>query len=154
MVWWMLPGKLLTYRFFFKLITESSMYILCHHVLKIQPILNLQGWIENYKGKFEKLFAEKYMLGECRLSPYFDRSFIQYYAIHAYGENIPALYESVTSSNFITYNYNSFLTVLKKNIPAWEVISLEEEQANEKQANEHYRKGVELYYKNNFEKAD
>lgn len=114
---------------------------------------NLQQWIENYKGKFVKLFTEKYMLDECRLSPYFDRSFIQYYAIHAYGENIPALYESTASSNFITYNYNNFLTVLKKDIPAWEVISIEEELAIEKQANEHFRKALDLYYKKEYEKA-
>lgn len=114
---------------------------------------NLQQWIENYKGKFVKLFTEKYMLDECRLSPYFDRCFIQYYAIHAYGENIPALYESVASSNFITYNYNNFLTVLKKDIPAWEVISIEEELAIEKLANEHFRKALDLYYKKEYDKA-
>ncbi len=110
----------------------------------------LQKWIDNYKGKFEILFKEKYKLDECRLSPYFDRSFIQYYAIHAYGENIPALYESAASSNFITYNYNNFLTVLKKNIPSWEVISVEEELAKERQANDHFRKGLDLFYKKEF----
>jgi tetratricopeptide (TPR) repeat protein len=113
----------------------------------------LQQWIDNYKGKFVKLFTEKYMLDECRLSPYFDRSFIQYYAIHAYGENIPTLYESAASSNFISYNYHNFLTVLKKNLPAWEVISLEEEVANEKLANEHFRKGLDLFYKKEYDNA-
>ena len=111
---------------------------------------HLQKWIDNYKGKFEILFKEKYKLDECRLSPYFDRSFIQYYAIHAYGENIPALYESAASSNFITYNYNNFLTVLKKNIPSWEVISVEEELAKERQANDHFRKGLDLFYKKDY----
>jgi len=113
----------------------------------------LQQWIDNYKDKFSKLFIEKYMLDECNLSAYFDRSFIQYYAIHAYGENIPALYESSASSNFITYNYNNFLTVLKKNIPAWEVISFEEESSKVKLANEHIKKGLDLYFKKEYEKA-
>ncbi len=113
----------------------------------------LQQWIDNYKAKFEKLFTEKYLLAQCTLSSYFDRSFIQYYAIHAYGENIPALYESITSSNFITYNYNNFYTVLKKNIPAWEVITLEEEQGKINQANEHFRRGLDFYYKKEFDKA-
>lgn len=113
----------------------------------------LQQWIDNYKVKFEKLFTEKYLLTQCSLSSYFDRSFIQYYAIHAYGENIPALYESITSSNFITYNYNNFYTVLKKNIPAWEVITLEEEQNKINQSNEHFRKGLDFYYKKEYEAA-
>ncbi len=110
----------------------------------------LQKWIDNYKGKFEILFKEKYKLDACSLSPYFDRSFIQYYAIHAYGENIPALYESAASSNFITYNYNNFLTVLKKNIPSWEVISTEEELSKERQANDHFRKGLDIFYKKDY----
>jgi tetratricopeptide (TPR) repeat protein/cellulose biosynthesis protein BcsQ len=113
----------------------------------------LQHWIDNYKEKFVKLFKEKYRLDDCRLSPYFDRCFIQYYAIHAYGENIPVLTESTASSNFISYNYNNFFSILKKNLPAWEVISAEEELANEKQAGEYFRKGLDLYYKNEFDKA-
>ncbi len=113
----------------------------------------LQLWIDNYRGKFEKLFKDKYMLNDCRLHSYFDRCFIQYYAIHAYGENIPSLYESITSSNFITYNYNNFYTVVKKNIPAWEVLSLEEEQALINEANELFRQGLDLYYKAEYEKA-
>lgn len=113
----------------------------------------LQLWIDNYKTKFVNLFTEKYKLNECRLSPYFDRCFIQYYPIHAYGENIPSLTESVTSPNFITYNYNSFYTVLKKNLPAWEIISTQEEQENASKAHEHFRKGLDLFYKKEYKQA-
>jgi len=107
----------------------------------------LQEWIDNYKEKFVALFTEKYMLDECNLSSYFDRSFIQYYAIHAYGENIPALYENSGSSNFIAYNYNSFFAVLKKDLPAWDILSIEEELGNERLASEHLNNGLELFYK-------
>lgn len=113
----------------------------------------LQQWIDKYKGKFEDLFKSKYKLDDCRLSSYFDRCFIQYYAIHAYGENIPALYENAGSSNFITYNYLNFYTVLKKNVPSWDVNSLEHEQNNEAQANEHFRIGLDLYYKKELAKS-
>ncbi len=145
-------GQAIDYRFSSNDYRELQVYPLPSRIENsVNPYL--QQWIDNYKGKFEKLFTEKYALDQCRLSPYFDRCFIQYYAIHAYGENIPVLTESAGSSNFITYNYNNFLTILKKNLPAWEVISPEEELANERQANEHFKKGLDLYYKNEFEKA-
>lgn len=145
-------GQAIDYRFTSHDFRELQIYPLPSRIENsVNP--HLQQWIDNYKEKFVQLFTEKYLLDECRLSPYFDRSFIQYYPIHAYGENIPSLYESVTSSNFITYNYNNFYTVLKKNIPAWEVLSTEEEQAKINQANEYFQKGLECYYKNDYKQA-
>ncbi|MBS1511799.1 MAG: tetratricopeptide repeat protein [Bacteroidetes bacterium] len=113
----------------------------------------LPEWIEIYKNKFQTLFTEKYQLDQCNLSAYFDRSFIQYYAIHAYGENIPVLTEPTASSNFISYNYNNFYTVLKTNIPPWEFISDEDAKKNERKVNELFNAGLNFYYKGIIDKA-
>jgi tetratricopeptide (TPR) repeat protein len=133
-----------------------------HRLLDIYPLPsriensvnpNLQSWIDTYKEKFEKLFTEKYELPQCNLLPYFNRCFIQYYPIHAYGENIPSLSEGTESANFITYNYNNFLTILKKNIPAWEIMSPEEEIRIEKLAPEYFKKGQDYSADGKYEEA-
>lgn len=114
---------------------------------------DLQDWIDKYKHKFETLFTEKYELDECNLSAYFDRSVINYFPAHAHGENIPVLKESVENSSFISFDYNRFLTVLLENIPAWEVISNEQEREIGRTARELLLTANDLIFKGQFEKS-
>lgn len=105
---------------------------------------DLLEWIANYQTKFEQLFNEKYLLDGCDLSAYFDRCSIPYYPIHAHGENIPVLRETTTNPTFISYNYDRFLTVLLKDIPAWETISIEQEAINDKLIKDKFIEAVKL----------
>jgi len=89
---------------------------------------NLSEWITNCKGKFERLFHEKYQLDECSLDSYFERVFVPYYPIYAHGENIPVLHESTGASSYISYYYQEFLSILIQNKPAWDVISANDER--------------------------
>ena len=107
-------------------------------------VSDYQYWIDLYKKEFENLFKDKYELEECNLNSYFDRSGIRYFPIHAYGENIPVLAESISNPHFISYDYNSFLTVLLKNKPSWEIISLDEELENEKKVGELFQMAINL----------
>jgi tetratricopeptide (TPR) repeat protein len=116
-------------------------------------ITDFENWKSKYTEPFQELFKRKYMLDVCNLSDYFERCSITYYPKHAYGESIPVLNESITDSKNITYDYNSFLTVLKSDKQSWEIISKEKEQENIAKSNEHYNNAFKLFYEKKYDES-
>lgn len=116
-----------------------------------QNAKELQEWILKYSSIFETIFKEAYLLDECSLLNYFNKAKIPYKPEHAYGEKIPALTESIENDFFIAFHYNEFCNLISDNQPAWEVLSATQIEQNRIKAQEHLKKGLELYYQKNYE---
>ncbi len=113
----------------------------------------LEIWINNYTKKFEDLFKEKYLLDECKLENYFNISSIPYKSDHAYGENIPVLNENANNPNFISYYYSQFLKQIESELSIWDLLSNEELENKRKIANQYYQRGLDSYFKGDFENS-
>lgn len=118
-----------------------------------QNSTELQQWISKYSLKFEELFKESYLLDECSLLNYFNKAKIPYKPEHAYGEKIPVLTESTENDFFISYHYDQFCKLIKENIPCWDILSATQIEQNLKLANEHFKKGLELYYQQKYKES-
>ncbi|MEI6847612.1 MAG: AAA family ATPase [Chlorobiaceae bacterium] len=122
-----------------------------------QNSAELAEWMKRYTKRFEALFTEIYMLDECSLTNYFNIAKIPYKPIHAYGEKITVLSESISNDFFISYHYAQFYNLIVHDTPIYEILSREEieiKEINTKTANFHFQRGLDFFFVNNFELSE